>query len=184
MLRVFHSGYEEIKEPDVFRGRKNADLGQGFYTTDNEEFANRWAREKTGSQTVINTYELDLEGLKVKRFERDEEWFRYVFSNRRSMPDEFGEYDVVIGPIANDTIFNTLGIMTSGYLSDDEAMQLLCIGPCYRQITRKTEKAAEHLKFISSKILDKPELENNKKIIETEEKQYLTEFAKVMEELS
>lgn len=49
MIKVFHTGYEEIKEPDVYRGRKNADLGQGFYTTDNSEFANRWAREKNGS---------------------------------------------------------------------------------------------------------------------------------------
>lgn len=184
MIKVFHAGYEVIKEPDVFRGRKNADLGQGFYTTDNREFAYRWAREKSGSDTVINTYELELEGLKVKRFERDEEWFRYVFSNRRSLPDELADTDVVIGPIANDTIYNTLGIMTSGYLTDDEAMKLLCIGPCYEQITLKTKKAAEHLEFISSEILDSADLERNRKIIKTEETAYLTEFAKVMEELS
>ena len=184
MIKVFHTGYEEIKEPDVYRGRKNADLGQGFYTTDNSEFANRWAREKNGSDTVVNTYELDLDGLKVKRFERNEEWFRYVFSNRRSMSDKFSEYDVVIGPIANDTIFNTMGIITSGYLSDDEAMKLLCIGPCYRQITLKTTKAVRNLRFVSSRILKKDELLSNKKTIELEEKQYLSEFAKVMEELS
>ena len=184
MIKVFHAGYEVIKEPDVFRGRKNADLGQGFYTTDNREFAYRWAREKSGSDTVINAYELELEGLKIKRFERNEEWFRYVFSNRRSLPDELADTDVVIGPIANDTIYNTLGIMTSGYLTDDEAMKLLCIGPCYEQITLKTGKAAEHLKFISSEILDSADLERNRKIIKTEETAYLTEFAKVMEELS
>ena len=183
MIRVFHAGYEEIKQPDVHKGRKNADLGQGFYTTDNKEFASRWVREKNGSDIVVNTYELELDGLKVKRFERDEEWFRYVFSNRRSMPDALDEYDVIIGPIANDTIYNTLGIMTSGYLSDDEAVKLLCVGPCYQQITLKSLKAGEHLKFMSSEILTGTEILANNKIVEAEEEQYLSEVAGVMEEL-
>ena len=47
---------------------------------------------------------------------------------------------MIIGPIANDTIFDTLGIMTSGYLKTEDAMKLLLIGPEYRQVTIKTEK--------------------------------------------
>ena len=184
MIKVFHAGYEEITSPDVFKGRKNADFGQGFYLTDNEEFASRWVREKKGSDIVVNIYELNLEDLKVKRFERNEEWFRYVFSNRRSMSDTLSEYDVIMGPIANDTIYDTLGIMTSGYLADEEAMKLLCIGPSYGQITLKSLKAAENLKFLSSKLLTKIEIDNNKKTVKTEEDQYLREFARVMEELS
>ena len=167
MIRVYHSGYEEIREPDVHRGRKNADLGQGFYTTDKREFACRWAREKTGADIYVNTYELEPEGLNIKKFERNEEWFRYVFSNRRSLPDYLSEYDVI-----------------SGYLSDDEAMKLLCIGPCYQQITLKTLKAAEHLRFVSSEILSGADIEANKKIAEADGEQYLSGFARVMEELN
>ena len=184
MIKLYHSGYEEIREPDVHRGRRNADLGQGFYTTDKREFACRWAREKPGAEIYVNNYELDPEGLNIKKFSRDEEWFRYVFSNRRSLPDYLSEYDVVIGPIANDTIFDTLGIMTSGYLSDEEAMKLLCIGPCYQQITLKTLKAKEHLRFISSEIPTPDLIEENRKIAEADREQYFSEFARVMEELS
>ena len=119
MIKLYHSGYEEIREPDVHRGRKNADLGQGFYTTDNRDFAYRWSREKTESDIYVNTYELDTEGLIIKRFERDEEWFRYVFSNRRSLPDQLLEYDVIIGPIANDTIFDTFGLIGINILNID-----------------------------------------------------------------
>ena len=124
MINLFHAGYEIISSPDVFRGRKNADFGQGFYTTDSRSFASRWAREKKGADIIINSYELDEIGLKIKRFERDPEWFRYVFSNRRSMPDELSEYDLIIGPIANDTIFETLGIIGSGFLTPAEALRL------------------------------------------------------------
>ncbi len=32
--------------------------------------------------------------------------------------------DVIIGPIANDTIFETFGIISSGYLTTEQAMKL------------------------------------------------------------
>ena len=183
MIRVYHAGYLEIPAPDVHKGRKNADFGQGFYTTDDLTFASRWVREQEGSDIYVNTYELEDESLKIKRFERNTEWFHYVFSNRRSMPDEFAEYDVIIGPVANDTIYNTMGIMTSGYLTDEEAMKLLCVGPCYSQITLKTLMAAEHLKFISSVTLTREQIEDGKRKVSEEEALYLQEFARVMEEL-
>ena len=30
-MRLYHTGAVEIREPDILRGRKNADFGQGFY---------------------------------------------------------------------------------------------------------------------------------------------------------
>ena len=46
---------------------------------------------------------------------------------------------MVIGPIANDTIFNTMGILSSGFLSPEEALELLRVGPAYTQVALKTE---------------------------------------------
>ena len=43
-MRLYHTGAVEIREPDILRGRKNADFGQGFYLTPDMEFARRWAR--------------------------------------------------------------------------------------------------------------------------------------------
>ena len=63
------------------------------------------------------------------------------------MPDALSDYDVIIGPVANDTIFNTMGIMTSGFLSDEEA------------------------------------IEEGKRQFAINEERYMTEFARVMEEL-
>ncbi|MBE5845864.1 MAG: DUF3990 domain-containing protein [Butyrivibrio sp.] len=182
MIRVFHAGYDEIKSPDIHRGRVNADFGQGFYLSDNYDFASRWVREKSSFDIIINSYELDESTLNIKYFERDSDWFKYIFSNRRSMQDELLEYDVIIGPIANDTIFNTLGIMTSGFLSDDEAVKLLCVGPVYKQIVLKTQKAADNLKFIGSEKLSKDVIEKNKVLIAADEEAYLEEFSKVLEE--
>ncbi len=181
MIKVFHAGYEEITAPDIHRGRKNADLGQGFYLSDNYEFASRWVREKKGADIIVNSYELDESGLNIKRFDRDAEWFRYVFSNRRSMPDALKDVDVIIGPIANDTIYNTMGIMTSGFLTDEEALKLLCVGPDYSQIVLKSQKAADHLHFVSSEVISGDVIAANKKIVADEEDKYLQLFAETME---
>ncbi|MBR0311535.1 MAG: DUF3990 domain-containing protein [Oscillospiraceae bacterium] len=46
ILHLFHTGYAEIREPDIHYGRKNADFGQGFYLSDSDEFAGKWMRER------------------------------------------------------------------------------------------------------------------------------------------
>ena len=113
---LYHTSDREIVYPDIHHGRKNADFGCGFYLTPDREFTYRWARDNA----VVNEYELDENGLDMHVFLRDREWFEYIYNNRR-LNDEL-KADVIIGPIANDTIFDTLGIITSGYLKPEEAM--------------------------------------------------------------
>ncbi|MBR0152362.1 MAG: DUF3990 domain-containing protein [Lachnospiraceae bacterium] len=132
MLELFHAGYQIIERPDIHAGRTNADFGQGFYLSDDEEFSKRWTRERRGFSAWLNRYELDTEGLKIKRFDRDAEWFAYIFANRANRSDSLAEYDVITGPIANDTLYNTWGIITSGLLEEKQALQLLSLGPAYR----------------------------------------------------
>ena len=63
-MKLYHAGKEEIRKPDLHRGRKNADFGQGFYLTPDREFDFRWAYKGY----VVNEYELDLTGLNVVSF--------------------------------------------------------------------------------------------------------------------
>ena len=147
-MRLYHTGLSVIQTPDIRHGRKNADFGPGFYLTPDKEFAYRWAEEGA----VINEYELETEGLDICRLNQDMDWFRYIFSNRRGK--DTLNADVVIGPIANDTIFDTLGILTSGYLEEDKALRLLKIGPAYTQAAVKTDRAAARLHWIGSETAD------------------------------
>ncbi len=182
-MLVFHTGFDKIPVPDLRRGRANADFGQGFYLSDDPAFAERWATEKKGAKTIINRYELNTDNLRIKRFERDGDWFRYIFSNRRSMPDTLSSFDVIIGPIANDTLFNTFGILTSGVLDDAVAMQLLQLGPVYTQVVLKTERAKEALRFLGAKALDHAVLEANKTRLAVEEAAFQVLFSETMQRL-
>ena len=65
------------------------------------------------------------------------------------------EADIIISPIANDTIFDTLGIISSGFLKPDDAIKLLMIGPEYTQVALKTEKAAGQLRWIGSERIER-----------------------------
>ena len=87
IILLYHTGFREIREPDVHFGRKNADFGQGFYMTAEKEFASRWATEQKGASAWMNSYEMDLSGLKIYRFERDASWYDYIRNNRAGKKD-------------------------------------------------------------------------------------------------
>ena len=179
-MLLYHAGFKIIKEPNVHYGRKNADFGQGFYLTADKEFAYRWAQERKGEETIVNTYELDATDLKIHRFNRDNEWFEYIFANRNRKPDKL-DADVIIGPIANDIIYNTNGIFTSGLLEADQALKLLLIGPEFQQTVLKTEKAVAKLKWLESRTLSSEETAAYRKTVIDEEVGYQIALAKELE---
>lgn len=182
-VKLFHTGIQVIDKPDITVGRKNADFGQGFYLSDNEEFSRRWARERKGHTTYLNTYCLQTDGLKVKRLVRDEEWFRYIRANRLNRPDIFADYDLIIGPIANDTIYDTWGIITSGLLEENQALRLLMTGPVYEQTVIKTEKAVSALRFTGAVEMSSEEIAIYRETVKKEESEYQKAIAGLLEDI-
>ena len=184
VMRLYHTGFAVIPSPDLLRGRKNADFGQGFYLTDDVAFSRRWARQRSCEVTYLNSYELDCAGLKIKAFDRDGAWFNYIFRNRRGETDALTAYDVIVGPIANDTIYDTWGITTSGFLPREQALRLLSIGPQYRQIVIKTTAAAARLRFLGAEALTAEEIARYRETVLREEQQFQTAFAALLEEMN
>ena len=163
---LYHVSDVVIEKPDLKHGRKNADFGQGFYLSTDIDFSLKWAVK----DMLLNVYEIDLEGLKVKEFRRDINWFEYIYNNRR-LNDTLADYDVIIGPIANDAIYDTWGILTSGFVDKEKSLKCLLAGNEYTQLVIKSEKAKEKLAFKYFKKLDN-DLKNNKKSTRIEEEKY------------
>ena len=170
---LYHTSGQEIQKPDIHHGRKNADFGWGFYLTPDREFTYRWARENA----VVNEYELDEAGLLIHRFSRDLDWFQYIYHNRR-LQDGISA-DVIIGPISNDTIFDTLGVISSGFLKPEDAMKLLMIGPEYTQVAIKTEKATAQLRWIRSEKIERMDKEK----LKAEQDAYQEKFSRELAEI-
>lgn len=181
-LILYHTGYYIIEEPDIHHGRKNADFGQGFYLSDNYEFAHRWGRDFKGREVFVNRYEMDLSGLKIRKLERNEEWYDYIFSNRRGKKDYLKEYDLIIGPIANDTIYDTMGVFTSGLLSREESLRMLLLGRRYVQYALKSEKAKNNLKWLDAVRMTEKEIKESALWLKQEQKQYQLLIAEAVEQ--
>ena len=183
-IRLYHTGFEEIRRPDVHRGRINADFGQGFYLSPDEEFSRRWARTRKGEATIINSYELTLDGLKVMRLERNAEWFDIIYRNRSLAAGAPEGFDVVIGPIANDTIYDTWGITTSGLLTREQSLELLMIGNVYLQAVVRTEQAAERLRWLSARELTEAEVAGYRQTVAREQEEFQLKFMETFNRLT
>lgn len=174
-MKLYHTGTLEIPQPDIRHGRVNADFGQGFYMTPDADFTYRWA----GKDAVVNVYEMDLSGLEVHRFTRTGEWFEYIYNNRRAK--DTLNVDVVIGPIANDTIFETYGIISSGFLNTEDALRLLMIGPEYTQVAIKTERAVRQLKWLEASVVEG--VAAHREALRNEKTEYDRRFAEALNQI-
>ena len=171
-LLLYHTGFQKIEAPQLRIGRKNADFGQGFYLSEDGEFSLRWARRRSGAETWLNCYELDPNGLRIKELDRDAAWLDYIFQNRAGRPDSLAEYDIIVGPIAADILYNMLGIFTSVLIPPETALRLLRLGPLYRQTVLKTEAAISRLRFLSARVLGEEEIGAYRDAVRAEEADY------------
>jgi hypothetical protein len=62
-------------------------------------------------------------------------------------------YDIVIGPVANDTVYRVFRLFESGDIDRETVIKRLKITKLFNQITFRTEKAISELKFIKSEVV-------------------------------
>lgn len=132
-MKLYHGSNILIDKIDLSKSKPNKDFGRGFYLSDNEEQALEMAKFKTltlGGEPLISVFEFDENiitnnNLKVKVFQDySEEWADFVFANREGL-DNVEEYDIVYGPIANDTVGLQIRKLKSGNIDKVEFLNRL-----------------------------------------------------------
>lgn len=102
----------------------------------------------------LSIYEIDekqLKNLKIKKFEKAGlEWLLYVTHNRTKDYQIEKDYNIVIGPVANDNTAPVLNLYISGLINEETAIDNLKTYVLRDQYTFKTEEALSYLKFIGS----------------------------------
>ena len=157
MMRLYHGSTVAVRKPSLRPGRSNADFGKGFYTTSNPEQAERWAHIKQereqSSRAVVSVYEfdesfLDNSDLNIRHFDgADEPWLYFVTDCRKSRSHD---YDLVLGPVANDKVFTTVNLFESGVLSAEAAILQLRAYKTYDQLSFHTDRAIGALRFVEA----------------------------------
>ncbi len=168
MITLYHGSYTEVSSPLVKLGRARVDFGQGFYLTLLRSQAESWAktiseRRKTGTQAVVSTFHLDLEGIKrnsyrIKTFNSyDIEWLEYVIDCRNggSMQDQ---YDLVEGGVANDNVIDTVEDYENGIITAEQALGQLKYKAVNHQLCILNQAIVDKfLTFVSSTIVKEAE---------------------------
>ena len=103
-MQIYHASKEIVRYPEIRKARYTKDFSWGFYCTNNMSQAVRWANRGMG-EPIINYYQYEPnEKLKILKFpELSDEWLDFIAKCRSG---ETHDYDIVEGPMANDTVWN------------------------------------------------------------------------------
>jgi hypothetical protein len=151
---LYHGSDCVVDVPKILESDRYLDFGVGFYTTKNKEQAMRWAdkvsaRRKSNKQ-IISIYDFDFDKVKnelkiIEFTEPNEEWLNFVCGCRNGRTSI--DYDIVIGPVADDTVYTALILYENGVLDKDEAIKRLKVETLFNQVLFHTERALKFLSF-------------------------------------
>lgn len=154
-MKLYHGTNVDFDVIDLTKSNKYKDFGQGFYLTDIRSQAEELAAKRSrlfGGYPVIQEYEFDeslLSGaeLKVLKFDKPStEWAEFIFKNRNRDNNFTHDYDIVIGPIANDGVAYLLGRYEEGTLTIQELSDKLDYKKLNSQYFFGTDKSLKYLK--------------------------------------
>lgn len=155
-MLVYHSSNQCFSSPDVAHSREALDFGKGFYVTrlkdQAEKYANRFLRAGEDAYLHIFEYTPDTE-LRIKTFDAyDEEWLDFICSCRKG-GDNYKQYDIIEGGVANDKVFQTVDLYMAGVYNKEQALQNLAYEMPNNQLCFITQKAIDScLAFVEHKV--------------------------------
>lgn len=160
-MKLYHGSNMEIDVPDLKKGRRGKDFGQGFYLSDNLQQALDMAasvsdREKSGVPTVT-VFEFDETLLRSSEYQVQVfngyslPWVKFIRANRsnRSL-QQIHDFDIVYGPIANDTVGYQLRRCDLSIITEEQLLEELKYKTCTFQYFFGTEKALANLKKVET----------------------------------
>lgn len=136
-MRLYHGSDVVIDRIEFEKSKPFKDFGKGFYLSDVYEqalaMANQRVQQKSGIGTPdVTIFEFDesvMTGghLNVKMWnDYCVEWAKFVLRNRnRDLEHPWHNYDIVYGPIADDSVTFQLRRYQAGYLTIEQLIEEL-----------------------------------------------------------
>ena len=161
-MKLYHGSNVKIEQIDLTKSRRGKDFGQGFYLNANYKqslaMANRACRIAGSGAPIVTCFEFDIEaakaaGLNIKVFDDYSiEWAEFIVKNRKnSSSQSIHTYDIVIGPIADDTVGVQIRRYVQGYIPVERLVEeLRYIGDRAVQYFFGTKKAISFLKPVNN----------------------------------
>jgi hypothetical protein len=162
---LYHGSYSAIEKPDLSFCQNRTDFGKGFYLTPIKEQAIHWAKRfiKERGKAVISLYgflqkpAVDKlpENIKILEFDiHSEEWLDYITVCRLGQ-ESVTKWDLVIGGVANDKVFDTLQLYFDGLINAAEAIKRLRYNkPNYQYCFKNQQLLDDYLMYLEGHIIN------------------------------
>ncbi|MDR1315967.1 MAG: DUF3990 domain-containing protein [Spirochaetales bacterium] len=161
-MTLYHGSSVIVETPELRRSVRALDFGRGFYTATNEDQAAQFARKiyerkiREGAENpgcFVSSYRIDYDTmqkqLSILMFDMpNEEWLDFVMANR-SGKYTGKNYDIIYGPVANDTVYRTLVAYETGIYTKKQIIEQLAVRKLFNQMTFTSEKSLSFLHFTS-----------------------------------
>jgi len=146
-VRIYHGGYSRIETPEIRSAGHNKDFGAGFYCTEFQAQAERWAKRFENSVVSVFGYD-EKPDIDILRFETmTEEWLDFIVDCRRGKPHS---HDIVTGAMANDQVWNYIADYIGGILTREQFWVLAKFKHPTHQIAFCSSRSLSCLTFIES----------------------------------
>lgn len=155
---LYHGTYVDFDKIDISKTKKYKDFGQGFYLTDIQAQATELSEKRAfmfGGTPIVQKYEFDnsilsSSDVNVLKFDTvSKEWAEFIYKNRNhSTPPYKHDYDIVIGPVADDGVAYLLDRYEEGSFTIEELAEKLKFKHLNNQYFFGTPKAISLLKRI------------------------------------
>lgn len=142
---LYHGSNVLVEKPQIIVSGYYKDFGFGFYCTNIETQARKWALTKKGDSIIsVFSYKQDND-LKILSFPKmTDEWLDFVVDCRRGIKHD---YDIVEGPMADDQIWDYVEDFMEGNISREAFWVLAKFKYPTHQIVFCTQKSLEAIKF-------------------------------------
>ena len=148
---IYHGSNTAVENPRILVNGHYKDFGYGFYCTNIEKQAKRWALTRRGASVVSHYQYTSNAQLKICQFsEMTEEWLQFVVECRSGIEHD---YDIVEGPMADDQIWNFVEGFIDGRISRRAFWELVKFNYPTHQVVFCTEAALKTLTFKRSETL-------------------------------
>lgn len=153
-MKAYHGSDTVVQKPRILHSKRRMDFGSGFYTTQSRTQAEKWARSvrrrRDSPEAFVTEFDYEEKpGMNVLIFDGPfAEWFDFIIRNRKGTFTH--DYDIIIGPVADDSVYDTLFLFESGYITREEAIRKLNSAKLDGQILFHTDKSLECITYIDS----------------------------------
>ena len=144
-MLVYHGSPLVVESPEIRITRFNKDFSYGFYCTIMRTQAERWATRFGDGFVNIYEYEFNPFLKKLTFPEMSEQWLDFIAACRSGQSHP---YDIVEGPMADDTIYNYVQGYLDGKYTREMFWALARFKHPTHQISFHTPQALECLRFV------------------------------------